>query len=300
MAIGKNLGADAGFPVTVGGKTLHLGAVVLVDETGAAVSAAGGGLTNTELRATPVPVSGTVAVTGSATSAKQDTQITAEQAILAKLSADPATQTTLAAILAKIIAAPATEASLAALLAKVIAAPSTETKQDTGNTSLASILTSVDGLEAVLGTTAGAAVITDANGTAQQYLRGLIVLHLLQNTYLDGVEGSLTTLAGTLPMSNAQFLANLRSTATASSVASAATSTSILASNVNRKGARILNSDANALYLNLAGAAAVILTASHVKLAEGESFDVPAGYTGEIRGIWAADGSGAANVVEFA
>lgn len=48
--------------------------------------------------------------------------------ILAKLSADPATQTTLAAILAKLIAAPASEA-----------------KQDTGNTSLASIKTAVEG-----------------------------------------------------------------------------------------------------------------------------------------------------------
>jgi hypothetical protein len=33
---------------------------------------------------------------------------------------------------------------------------------------------SVDGLESVLGTTAGAAVITDANGSIQQYLRGII------------------------------------------------------------------------------------------------------------------------------
>lgn len=83
---------------------------------------------------TPVPVSladplwvalgGTVPLpAGAATAAKQDTQITAEQAILAKLTADPATQTTLAAILAKLLTAPATEA-----------------KQDTGNTSLASIL----------------------------------------------------------------------------------------------------------------------------------------------------------------
>lgn len=32
----------------------------------------------------------------------------------------------------------------------------------------------LDGLETVLGTTAGAAVITDANGTIQQYLRGLV------------------------------------------------------------------------------------------------------------------------------
>lgn len=60
-----------------------------------------------------------------------------DAAVLAKLSADPATQTTLAALLAKVIAAPSTEAKqdimvsgLAAILAKIIAAPSTEAKQD--------------------------------------------------------------------------------------------------------------------------------------------------------------------------
>jgi hypothetical protein len=64
--------------------------------------------------------------TGAATSAKQDTQITAEQAILAKIIAAPATEakqdtgnTSLASILAKIIAAPATEATLAAQSAKL-------------------------------------------------------------------------------------------------------------------------------------------------------------------------------------
>lgn len=68
----------------------------------------GGIVSDTELTATIDP-------TGLATSAKQDS-------ILAKLSADPATQTTLAAVLAKIIAAPATEA-----------------KQDSTNASLSSI-----------------------------------------------------------------------------------------------------------------------------------------------------------------
>lgn len=50
---------------------------------------------------------------GDATAANQAIQITAEQAILAKLTSDPATQTTLAAVLAKIIAAPATAANQA-------------------------------------------------------------------------------------------------------------------------------------------------------------------------------------------
>jgi hypothetical protein len=45
----------------------------------------------------------------------------------------------------------------------------TAAKQDTGNTSLAAVSTT-------LGATDGAAVVTDANGTIQQYLRGLVKL----------------------------------------------------------------------------------------------------------------------------
>lgn len=47
------------------------------------------------------------------------------------------------AILAKISADPATQATLAAILAKLIAAPATEAKQDTANTSLSSIVTAL-------------------------------------------------------------------------------------------------------------------------------------------------------------
>lgn len=51
-----------------------------------------------------------------------------------------------------------------------------ETKLDALHTDLATTLAGyVDGLEGILGTTSGAAVITDANGTIQQYLRGFIV-----------------------------------------------------------------------------------------------------------------------------
>lgn len=69
-----------------------------------------------------------------------------DAAVLAKLSADPATQTTLAALLAKVIAAPSTEAKqdimitgLAAILAKIITAPATEAKQDSQTTLLTTL-----------------------------------------------------------------------------------------------------------------------------------------------------------------
>jgi hypothetical protein len=94
--------------------------------------------------------------------------------ILAKLSSDPATQTTLAAVLSKIIAAPATEAkqdtiktAIDAITTKLSADPATQTtlaailaaiataaKQDDGNASL----TSIDGK-------LGASTITDENLT---------------------------------------------------------------------------------------------------------------------------------------
>lgn len=111
-----------------------------------------------------------------ATSDGQASELTALSNILSKLSNDPASQTTLAAILAKLISNPATadnqaseisalnsiaskdfatqttlaalltklsdpasQTTLAAILAKLTADPSTGAKQDTGNTSLASI-----------------------------------------------------------------------------------------------------------------------------------------------------------------
>ncbi len=92
---------------------------------------------------------GTIDITDTtllSTAAKQDVEHADLVAILDKLSADPATQTTLAAVLAKLIVAPSTEAKqdvgnavLADILTKMIASPSTAAKQDTGNASLASI-----------------------------------------------------------------------------------------------------------------------------------------------------------------
>lgn len=105
--------------------------------------------------------------------------------------------------------------------------------------------------------------------------------------------------AVTGPQTDAQFIAALKSgTATHSSVNSGVASVTILASNANRKGARIRNSDANALYLDLTGGTATVDRAQ-VTLAQNESYAVDAGYTGAITGIWAADGSGVASIAEF-
>lgn len=105
-------------------------------------------------------------IDGEATMVSDDDPLpVSDAAVLAKLSSDPATQTTLAAILSKIIAAPSTEAkqdtiilALATLLSELQAktepadsqhtivdsselpsGAATAARQDTGNTSLASI-----------------------------------------------------------------------------------------------------------------------------------------------------------------
>lgn len=98
----------------------------------------------------------------------------------------------------------------------------------------------------------------------------------------------------------AAMLDILRSTtATHSSVASGTSSTTILAANSARKGARIFNTDANNLFLDLSGGTAVAATRAQVILAQNEGYELPFGMTGLVTGIWDGDGSGVASVVEF-
>lgn len=91
---------------------------------------------------------------------------------------------------------------------------------------------------------------------------------------------------------------NAANTATQSSVASATSSTTILAANTARYGAIVANDDANALYL-LMGSGTASSTNYTVKLYTDDIFVVPFGFTGQLTGIWAADGSGSARVTEI-
>lgn len=125
------------------------------------------------------------------TVATNDAVIDELQLILAKLTADPATQTTLAAILAKLIAAPATEsaqttgnATLASILAKIIAAPATEAAQTTGNASLSSIVGHVDGIEGSLASILAKIIAAPATEASQTTIIG----------HVDGIEASLTSI----------------------------------------------------------------------------------------------------------
>jgi hypothetical protein len=144
------------------------------------------------------------------------------------------------------------------------------------------------------------------NGRLQRIAQRLTSLIALVPTALGAnggfkIEGvaSGTAVPVSGPMTSTEFLADLRSTGAFTSVNSVASSTTILASNSSRKGAIIVNTDANALYLDLTGGTATTTTRYARALVTGESYEVPFGTTGAITGIWAADGSGAALVTEF-
>ncbi len=113
-----------------------------------------------------------------------------------------------------------------------------------------------------------------------------------------GVDGSSVDASATNPLPTTIDGSLKSSTATRTTVASGVASVTIVASNANRKGATIYNSDANALLLDLSGGTAAA-TRCQVRLTQYQTYEVSSGYTGLITGIWEADGSGSADVAEF-
>lgn len=84
------------------------------------------------------------------------------------------------------------------------------------------------------------------------------------------------------------------------SVASSASSVTILAAKPSRRGASIANTSTAILYLRLnsAGGAATATTAHTVQMASNTYYEVPFGYVGIITGIWAS-ANGQANITEY-
>lgn len=106
----------------------------------------------------------------------------------------------------------------------------------------------------------------------------------------SNADGDYSTL-NTDPVGRLRTLADTTKSGTNAntSVASSATSVSLLAANVNRTKATIFNDSTAVLYLRLEAAAAS-LTAYHFQIAPGAAY-VESGvglWTGEIRGIWAS------------
>lgn len=102
----------------------------------------------------------------------------------------------------------------------------------------------------------------------------------------------------TMPLYNAAVTLQpiTASTANATTVASSATSVSLLAANSSRKGATIWNASTATLYLDLDAAAT--MTDYAAKLDPGGYYEVPYSFTGAISGIWSA-ANGNALVREF-
>lgn len=273
-----------------------------------------------------------VTVSGVATAANQATQITAEQAILAKLLAAPATEakqdtgnTSLASILAKLIAAPATEVkqdtqitaeqailaklsadpatqtTLAAILAKIIAAPATEAKQDTGNTSVASIDTKTPALGQALAAASVPVVLTASQLTTLTPPAAITGFATSAKQAALGTAGSASsdviTVQGATTGTPLPTKETRSATPTQSSVASSATNVTVLALNANRLGATVYNDSTQILYLKLGATAS---TTSHtIQMAAGSYYEVPFAYTGIIDGLWAS-ANGNARVTEVA
>lgn len=86
-------------------------------------------------------------------------------------------------------------------------------------------------------------------------------------------------------------------TGTQSIVASSATDVTILASNANRLGASVYNDSTQILYLLLSNATSSS-TVHSVQVGVGAYFEVPAWYTGVLKGLWVS-ANGSARVTEF-
>lgn len=158
------------------------------------------------------------------------------------------------------------------------------------------------GLNSTFGQQSSAAVTNPATpATLMSVIKGILT-----------ADGQVTDAAVTNPASSGSIIALLKglltginslfswrtsATGTQTSVAGAAVDTSILASNANRKGATVYNDSTAILYL-LVGTGAASNTVYTLQIAGGGYYEVPFGYTGQIRGIWAS-ATGNARIVEF-
>lgn len=111
--------------------------------------------------------------------------------------------------------------------------------------------------------------------------------------------GNTITVDGTVAVSGTVTTSETNATTgTRSSVNDVASDVQLLASNASRRVATIFNDSTEILYLAL-GAAAASLTDYTAQLFPRGYFETPYRYTGEIRGIWANNASGAARITEL-
>lgn len=175
---------------------------------------------------------------GDASAANQATQITAEQAIQAAVQVmDDWDESDRAKV---------------NLIAGVAGVSAGAGNTDTGTLR---VITAADGpMNAVLGTTAGAAVITDANGSIQQYLRGLVKLLITSGSALIGI----TKFQGAANIATGQ-------------VATSTTAATFVIARATRRSATLKNTDASiTVYIG----PATVTSSNGMPLKAGESISV--------------------------
>jgi hypothetical protein len=231
--------------------------------------AAGGGLTDAELRATPVPVLASIDTTGLATEAKQTTGNASLASIDGKLTnplpVSGTVDVTGSSVAASILtigqqtmanSVPVTLASNQGALPLPTGA-STAAKQDTGNTSIGSVDTK-----------------TPALGQALAAASVPVVLTAAQITTLTPLA---TVAANTTEVRPA--------TATLSNLASSAASQQVLASTPTRRGAYFYNDSTTRCLIKLGTTASA--TSFTVPLVAGAYYELPVpAYSGRIDAIW--------------
>lgn len=165
----------------------------------------------------------------------------------------------------------ASQTTLAAILAKIVASPALDATIVSSNTKL-------DTLHADLVTLEG-------------YVDGLETLVTATNTKSDTLHADLASiLAKLLPTSS--------TTGTQSSVAGSASAVTLLVANAARVGATFFNDSTAICYLILSSTTPTT-SAYTVQLGPYDYYEVPARYTGIVKGIWAS-ATGNMRVTELA
>lgn len=95
-----------------------------------------------------------------------------------------------------------------------------------------------------------------------------------------------------------EFTLRTTNVGTVTTVASSATSVSLLAANLARRGASIQNTSTAILYVLVGTTAATVTTAHSVQIPSNGYWEIPYGYTGALTGIWAS-ANGSANMTEY-
>lgn len=150
--------------------------------------------------------------------------------------------------------------------------------------------TLLDGANVTVGAIADAVVAAGASGTIGAKLRA--ISRDVGSNVGTGVVLGAAVAASSIPVVQATC-----ATGTQSIVASSATDVTVLASNAARRGGAVFNDSTQILFLLLSNttSSATVYT---VQLASNGYYEIPFGYTGVLRGIWAS-ANGNARVTEL-